>query len=291
MKIYRSKKSEKLIIQTYNKLLSLWGTEYEERDIETVYGLTHVIMAGKPDGKPIILFHGVGDDSALMWIYNAKELAKDYRLYAIDTIGGPGKSRPNDKYNKDFDDVIWINGILDGLNLLKVDIVGVSNGGYLAQLYKLKNPNRVDKVISISSCVPAGRVGSPLKTMMKIFLPEALFPTNKNVLKLIKKLSGKYYNKFTDNELIMEHYKYLLKGFNNMAMGFHKVKMFTDEQIESIRDSIYYIIGEEDPFAQMGGKEILDKYSMNVTYFKNAGHGINHELSNEINDLIKRILS
>lgn len=85
-------------------------------DIDTTYGTTHVIACGNEDNPPLVLFHGVGDDSALMWNYNAKFLSEHYRIYAVDTIGGPGKSVPS-----------------------------VSHGGYLAQLYALHRLERVKK--------------------------------------------------------------------------------------------------------------------------------------------------
>ena len=92
MKKYRSEKSGQAILETYDRILSSWQCETKERDIEGEYGTTHVIECGTEEGPALVLFHGVGDDSALMWIYNAPELGKHFHLYAIDTMGGPGKS-------------------------------------------------------------------------------------------------------------------------------------------------------------------------------------------------------
>lgn len=120
MKVYRNKKYEAKILTTYDELMSDWHIEYSEKRIDTQYGTTHVNIAGNPNGKPILLFHGVGDDSALMWLYNARALGDKFLLYAIDTLGGPGKSRPNTNYNKMFDDSIWIDEIINELNLIKL---------------------------------------------------------------------------------------------------------------------------------------------------------------------------
>ena len=92
---------------------------------------------------------------------------------------------------------------------------------------------------------------------MKIFFPEALFPTKKNVKKLIEKMCGGNSAVFTENKDIMEHYTYLLKGFNNMAMGYHKVRTFSEEEV----DNIYLT---EDELKAMADLELsgtrLDKY-------------------------------
>jgi len=285
MKVFKGTKAQDNILGTYNKLLEMWNVNIEETDIHTTYGTTHVIMCGDRNNPPLILFHGVGDNSALMWFYNAQELAQHFWVIAIDTIGGPGKSIPNENYNKEFDDIQWIDEVLTELDLDKVIIAGVSNGAYLAQYYGIYRPERVLKIICMAGTVPVGS-GSPIKTMMKIFLPEALFPTKKNTEKLLRKLSGKNSDVFTGNPVIMEHYRWLLKGFNNMAMRFHKILSFTDTQVDSLREKTLYLAGDVDPFMVLGGKELLQRYKMNVKFFQDVGHGINHEISDEINRLI-----
>ena len=286
MKVYKSEEGKEKILQSYDKLLSQWGCEKTELDITTTYGSTHVIECGASNLPTLVLFHGVGDDSALMWIFNAAFLSKHFHIFAIDTIGGPGKSRPNENYNKGFDDILWIDQVLDGLKIDKAFFAGVSNGGYLLQYYTLKRPEKVIKGISIASAVPAGKRKGLIPPLFKVFLPEALFPSDKNVLKLMKKICGKNYNVFTDNPDIMFHWKSLLQGFNNMAMSFHKVRPFTDEEVDSIREKIIYLAGDEDPFQKLGGKAALQAYHMKAVFYPDAGHGLNHELAEEINQKI-----
>lgn len=289
MKVYKSENARKNILDTYDKLLDMWNVDKEERDIATTYGTTHVILCGKKDNPPLVLFHGVGDNTALMWIYNAEALSRHFRIYAIDTLGGPGKSRPNENYNKDFDDIQWIDEVLTGLTLDKVYMVGVSHGAYLAQLYGLHRPEQVIKIVGLAGSVPVGDFGS-IKIMMKIFLPEALIPTKNNAVKLLRKLSGKNSRELTEQPLVVEHFRYLLKGFNNMAMGYHKIECFSDEQIDSIRGKTLFLVGEDDPFAKLGGKDALLQYKMNVQFFPQVGHAINQEISGEINILLIKYL-
>ena len=289
MKVYRRRKMQQEIIRTYNRLVKQWGVAVEEMDIATPYGMTHIIACGNKDNPPLVLFHGVGDDAALMWIYNAKYLSLYYRVYAVDTIGGPGKSVSGELYNKDFDDVLWIDKILEGLSIEKAFFAGVSHGGYLVQVYALSRPESVIKGISISGALSVGNNGNPMATMMKIFLPEALFPTKKNVKKLIEKLCGENSAVFTENSDIMEHYTYLLKGFNNMAMRYHKVHTFTEKEVDIIRDKVEFLVGLEDPFEKLGGADAIQENHMCVTFYENAGHGLNHEKADEINSKMVEI--
>ena len=71
-----------------------------------------------------------------------------------------------------------------------------------------------------------------------------------------------------------------------MAMRYHKVVGFNDHQVDMIRDKTLYLIGEDDPFTKIDGKEELLKYNMNIRFFPNVGHGINHEIADEINQII-----
>lgn len=255
MKVYRSKSAQRNILLTYEKLLAAWRIPVEQVEVSTTYGSTHVNVCGNPEGIPLVMFHGVGDDSALMWIYNAEALSHHFRLYAIDTIGGPGKSIPNENYNKSFMDEQWIDQILDYFNLKEVNMIGVSHGGYLAQYYALKRPKRVRRVLCMASTVPVSTGGSPMKTMMKIFLPEALFPTQKNICKLLKKLAGENSGAFTENPLVLQHFTYVMKGFNNGAMLYHKTPGFSDDEVTAIKKKCRYLIGEVDPFVLLGGRK------------------------------------
>ena len=81
MKVYRNLKNGQKIIETYDKLLAAWDCDKTEKDISTTYGTTHVIECGDPSLKPLVLFHGVGDDSALMWIFNAKFLSQYFHIF------------------------------------------------------------------------------------------------------------------------------------------------------------------------------------------------------------------
>ena len=293
MKIYKNIKAEKAIMESYADLLKMWDTKTCETDIVGQYGSTHVIEAGGANDPPLVLFHGVGDDAALMWIYNAKELAKSFHIYAVDTIGGPGKSLPGEGYDKTFDDEIWIDELLDGLKLDRVYMAGVSNGAYLTQMYMIKHPGRVIKGISLAG-VPVKTDGNgkaaAMKAMMKVFLPEALFPTDRNVKKLIRKMTGSNYAAFTDNEKVFLHFKQLMTGFRRSAMMNHKIRSFTEEELSSLKDKLLCIVGKKDPFIMLGGTRLdeqIGRYSMNVIFMDDAGHGINHEKAFEVNRIIK----
>lgn len=282
MKVYRSEKAKRVIRETYAQLLTDWNVPVTCLDVPTRYGKTRVVVCGSEAAPPLVLFHGVGDDLALMWLYNARALSEKFLVYAVDTLGGPGMSEPDARYDANFQDELWLDDVMDGLSLERADIAGVSHGGYLAQLYACARPARVRKIACLAAGVPVGK-GSPMKTMMKIFLPEALIPTRRGAIRLLKKLSGENSAAFTENPHVLAHFVALMRGYNNMAMGYHKVRAFDEAQIDSLRGRALYLIGEEDPFAKLGGKQSLLDHHMNARFYPRVGHGINQEIAEEIN--------
>lgn len=276
---YKSPEGGKLILESYDRLLRAWGMEKEEMDVDTSYGKTHIITAGESSNPPLLLFHGVGDDSALMWLYNAASLAADFRIFAVDTMGGPGKSEPNELYYKNFSQTGWIDEILNVLKLDKVFITGVSNGAYLTLLYSIKRPEKV-----IKSVCMAGGIGSGSMLHMLKFIPAALFPTQGNIKRLMKMLCGPNTNKLVQNDLVMKHWTYLLKHFNTRSMMYQKMTRITEDDLPVLKDKTLFLLGETDGLSNLPkAEEKLKKNNLRYKVVKDCGHALNHQQSELIN--------
>ncbi len=66
-------------------------------------------------------------------------------------------------------------------------------------------------------------------------------------------------------------------------MGYHKVHIFTEKEVDIIRGKVEFLVGLEDPFEKLGGADAIQENHMRVTFYENAGHGLNHEKADEIN--------
>src|SRR5215208_8377380 len=91
--VFKTPEGEAKSRLAYDAVLTLWPTSYEELEVSTCLGVTHILASGPVDAKPIILLHGQ-DSTATSWIHNIRELARNFRVFAVDTIGDMGKSRP-----------------------------------------------------------------------------------------------------------------------------------------------------------------------------------------------------
>jgi pimeloyl-ACP methyl ester carboxylesterase len=130
----------------YDAVLAQWPVTVESVDLQSAYGTTHVHICGPRDGKPLVLLHGGGATSTV-WFANVGELSRDHRVYAVDTIGGAGRSvndgRPVDSLAGFMD---WLDGLFSALDLDSASLCGHSYGSWLALNYALHAPHRVRKL-------------------------------------------------------------------------------------------------------------------------------------------------
>lgn len=284
---YKTQNGQRLIYESYDRLLAGWTVPLEQQQVHTTYGSTHIITAGSSGNPPLLLLHGTGDNAAMMWIYNMKELSQAFYVIAIDNIGGSGKSEPNDKYDRHFDQAKWLDEVLEALKVDSVYIAGVSYGAYLAYHYAIARPDRVEKIVCMAGSIAGSQI-EVMSKMMKAFLPEALFPSEQNARKLLRKLCGPNVAPFEDNPELMQHWTYLLKFFNNTSMKQHQITIFPAEDFRTIRHKALFLIGEQDMLSNYP-KAInrLNDYEMAYRIVKDAGHAINHEQPEIIHQAIK----
>ena len=126
-----------------------------------------------------------------------------------------------------------------------------------------------------------------ISKMMKAFLPEALFPSEKNCEKLLRKLSGPNYLVFAENEELMRHWYYLLKYFNNKSMMKHRIQIVGDSELSILREKVKFLIGEYDMLSNYPRAiHKLERNNLNFEIIRDAGHAINHEQAYMVNKKI-----
>jgi len=110
--------------------------------------------------------------TSIMWSPNMADFSERYRVYAIDTMGQPGKSVPAEPIRNADDYVTWLTATLDGLHLDRVSLVGMSFGGWLALTLTVAAPARVRQLVLLSpgGLLPIARQ-FVLRGMLMVFLP------------------------------------------------------------------------------------------------------------------------
>ena len=98
---------------------------------------------------PIVLLHGL-TDSHLTWRAVAAELAVDHCVLAPDLPGCGLSERPNASYRLQWHAHV-IARWLERLDLRRVDVVGHSFGGGVAQMLLLECPERIRRIVLVAS--------------------------------------------------------------------------------------------------------------------------------------------
>lgn len=106
---------------------------------------TRVLSAGS--GDPLLFVHGAG---GLMWDPFLDQLAESHRVIAPEHPGS-GQSTGNEHIHDVWDLVLYYNELLDLLGVASADVVGHSFGGMVAAELAANNPNRVRRLVLISS--------------------------------------------------------------------------------------------------------------------------------------------
>ena len=169
---FKTPDGEARFLAAYEAALKLWPVPYEELDIPTRFGMTHVVAAGPNKAPALVLLHGYMATS-VMWAPNVADFSRDYRVYAVDTMGQPSKSVPGDPIRDVTDYVAWLTATLDGLGLDRVSLAGMSFGGWIALRYAAAAPERIRRLVLLS---PGGFLPMAKQFRLRGMLM-AFFPT------------------------------------------------------------------------------------------------------------------
>lgn len=106
--------------------------------------------AGRQDGPPVVLIHGLAGSSMAEWYKVAPILAKNFRLLMIDHRSH-GLSDP-ERNRFEIDDVADdVAAIIDQLQLSPVALVGYSMGGAVAQAVAYRHPGLVGRLVLVAT--------------------------------------------------------------------------------------------------------------------------------------------
>ncbi|MFM2485185.1 alpha/beta fold hydrolase [Celerinatantimonas yamalensis] len=108
---------------------------------------TAYLSAGS--GYPVVILHG-GGAGAVTWYPSIGPLAKKFHVIAPDIVGYGESDKPDAAYDKNYF-VAWLKKFLLKLEISKVHILGLSQGGAIALQFTLDYPKMVDKFVLVDS--------------------------------------------------------------------------------------------------------------------------------------------
>lgn len=253
--LYKNPEAKQILMNLYDSKMDSLGLGYEDLYLDTFAGETHVIKTGDDSKPPIVLLHGI-NAGAPVAIEPLKELAEDYLIYAIDTIGQATKSAQTrlDLANNDYGK--WLSEMFDQLGIEKASVVAASYGGFLLQKLIISNPEKVSKAIFV---VPAGfGNGGFIESTKMLTLPLIKFMISKKESDLRNFMSS-FHNQIDDYWISFQ--KNTLTGVN---MDYRRPPILKKEQVENFSAPVYLMVAENDVF--FPAKHATEKCT---SYFKN----------------------
>jgi pimeloyl-ACP methyl ester carboxylesterase len=278
--VYRSEKAKAELLRTYDAILAKWPVPFRESFVETPHARTHVIRCGKEDGRPLLLFHGTGNNS-LMWRNNVDQLGRVFHLHLIDTLNDPGKSEAAAGFDAGTGYTTWIGELLDGLGIAKASLLGHSKGGWIALNTVIAMPDRVDKVILLAPAVGINEKLDPV--FMRKSIAVGMFPTVKNVTSYLHFISG------PGRSVNAQYAEYLSRLIRGTRSRIVKHRMFTDAELRGIVRPVMLLFGENE--VCMDYRAVIERARpligrLDVRVVPGAGHGLQGDTPEEVGSLI-----
>jgi len=283
--VFKTPEGEAKSMRAYEAVLAHWPVPYEEQDLLTKFGTTHLIVSGFAGGKPLILLHGQ-DSIATSWIYNIADLSQAFRVYAVDTIGDMGKSKPTCLPKCRGDYAEWVLEVLEQLNIHKADLIGLSYGGFLTANFALAHPERVNRIVLLAPGIP--NFGPPTLQWANYGMPMMLLPSRFTVRRFINGISIKGYSK--DDPV----HEQMIIGLTNMQYVSFMRPVFGDEEFGLMTVPTLLMIGDHEimyePHKAIDNAiRLIPK--LQTELIPDANHMLNSDQPEIVNDCILAFLA
>ncbi len=254
--------------------------------------------------RTVILVHGLASNAGF-WRYNIGELAKQFRVIAID-LPGYGKSEkgvyPYDM--KFFAETVF--NLLTSLGIEKVNYVGHSMGGQIGMTLAIAHPEKIEKLILLD---PAGieafdkGEGNWLRSVVTV---EGVKLTNEEAIR--RNLALNFYTWNNDLEWMVEERTRMAKAKEFDEFAYAVVRSVhgmldqpTSKKLDKIIHPTLIVYGKQDglipnPYLHPGfPSDVFEGGSKNIRNCKlveipDAGHLVQIEQSGLVNAAIVEFL-
>ena len=240
-KVYKSKQSEIAMKELYDRQLKAFDMENESLFVDTRFGKTHVVKIGNPNGKPLLVTHG-GNFTTPYELSYYSALLPSFCVYAVDTIGHPGKSAQTIVSYKTLEYGDWASDVITGLGFQKISCLSGSLGVLILLKLMCVAPEKVEKSVLVA---PAGFVDgympSGIAASVGNFLMRHIFAKNDKRLKKVLLPMAIKENHISDATLEMFKYSYKHVVINNYMPA-----VVNSEDLQRYTSPTLVIVAEHD---------------------------------------------
>lgn len=139
--------------------------------VSTTFGETHLVETGNPDGIPLLVFHG-GNATTAYNLLACDFLMKDFHIYAVDTIGHPGKSAETSLSAGNYDYGKWASEVISAIGYEIICCFGGSFGAGILAKTMCVAPKKVKRAVLY---VPSGIKNAPAINSASMMFPMIMY--------------------------------------------------------------------------------------------------------------------
>lgn len=241
-------------------------------------------------GPVVVLLHGLGGNSA-NWAFNFAALSAKYRVIAPDQIGFGRSDKPLINYRvQTYAD--FLDKFLEGLNVERASLVGNSMGGWVAALYALKYPKRVERIVLADAAGFAPPKEFDLSTL------SGLNPSTREQTRYLLNLV--FFNPLLKSDAAVDASlaARIAAGdgytIQSLVESIYRNEDMLDGKLSGVKVPTLIIWGREDgllPLAREGEKFRKELPSAQFVIFEQCGHIPQVEKAAEFNAAVLKFLS
>ncbi len=288
-----SAEAEKRYLRRYDAMAEKWPVPSEPRMVDTSYGQTFVRVSGPIEAPPLVLLPGAST-SSLMWASNIAPWSERFRTYAVDNIYDYGRSvysRP--MRNRDVF-TSWLDELFDALNLgTRINLIGMSYGGWLAGEYALRFQERLAKVVLVApaATILSMRWGFMIRAI-GMYVMRSRYCTGAFMRWVFRGLAeGDAKSRRVLDNMVEDAY---LASHCFKMHGVVRPRVFGDKTLQEIRAPLLFMVGNrEEIYSSSKAVARLKKVAPHIRteVIPDAGHGLTLEQAEMVNRIVLEFLT
>lgn len=238
-------------------------------------------------GGPAVVFINGLTMTLAGWAYQVKPFSERYRVLRYDCRGQGGSEKPRTPYTQEMH-AEDLNALLSNLGIEKAHIIGLSNGGMIAQHFALKYPQKTGALVLVDTC---SFVGKLLELAVESWIRAT--EIGGNDLRYDVFLPQIFSEKFIEkNEEPIKNMKEFSSAVNNpgavINLARASIKHELRSEVSKIKSPTLIVVGEEDILIPPRYSRILNEEIENseLVILKDCAHVPPIEKPEEFNNLV-----
>lgn len=244
------------------------------------------------DGKgPVVIFINGLTMDVNGWYFQVQAFSQKYEVLRYDCRGQGQSDKPDTDYTQEMH-AEDLNNLIDKLGIRKAHLIGISNGGMIAQHFTVKYPEKVGALVLVDTC-------SYIDTLLEMIINAWIKSTEaggsalRYDVALPFLFAEDFVKKNLENILALREYSITTnppKPIINLAKA--SIKHNINDRISEIKAPTLIIVGEEDILIPPTYSKILHKKieGSKLIIMKNCGHVPPIEKPEEFNGAVLNFL-